>query len=54
MIIGITGGVGAGKSTVLKYIKEVCCEENIDCKIYLLDDEPKKLQILVCQCLKQL
>lgn len=44
MIIGITGGVGAGKSTVLKYIKEVCCEENIDCKIYLLDDEAKKLQ----------
>lgn len=44
MIIGITGGVGAGKSTVLKYIKEVCCENNTECQIYLLDDEAKKLQ----------
>lgn len=44
MIIGITGGVGCGKSTVLKYVQEVCKENNKDCQIYLLDDEAKKLQ----------
>jgi dephospho-CoA kinase len=32
-IIGITGGVGAGKSQILKYIKEHC-----NCKIVLADD----------------
>lgn len=32
-IIGITGGIGAGKSKVLKYIKEHC-----NCRIILADD----------------
>lgn len=32
-IIGITGGVGAGKSQILKYIKEHC-----NCKIVFADD----------------
>lgn len=44
MIIGITGGVGCGKSTVLKYVQKTCDENGIECKIYLLDDEAKKLQ----------
>ena len=33
IVIGITGGVGAGKSEVLKYMKESCC-----CRIVLADD----------------
>ncbi len=44
MIIGITGGVGCGKSTVLKYVQEVCDKNKKECQIYLLDDEAKKLQ----------
>lgn len=37
-IIGITGGVGAGKSTVLDYIKSIA-----DCKIIFTDDLAKDL-----------
>ena len=37
-IIGITGGVGAGKSTVLHMLKELC-----NCRIVMADDEAKKL-----------
>lgn len=44
MIIGITGGVGSGKSTVLKYIQEICQSKKKECDVYLLDDEAKKLQ----------
>ena len=36
--IGITGGVGAGKSTVLAYLKE-----NYKCHIALADDAAKSL-----------
>ena len=36
--IGITGGVGAGKSTVLAYLKE-----NYKCHIALADDLAKSL-----------
>lgn len=39
MIIGITGGVGSGKSTVLSYIKE-----KYDSIILLTDDIAKELQ----------
>lgn len=38
-VIGITGGVGAGKSTVLNYIKE-----NYKCRIILADDLAKELE----------
>lgn len=37
-IIGITGGVGAGKSTVLSLLKELC-----SCKIIMADDVAKNL-----------
>ncbi len=37
--IGITGGIGAGKSRVLKYLKEHC-----RCEIYLADDVAKELE----------
>ena len=37
-IIGITGGVGAGKSTVLNFLKEMC-----DCEIVMADDVAKDL-----------
>ena len=33
LIIGITGGVGAGKSSILQALKEHC-----NCKIVLADD----------------
>lgn len=39
MVIGITGGVGSGKSTVLNVIKE-----NTNCFLLLTDDIAKKLQ----------
>lgn len=39
MVIGITGGVGSGKTTILKIIKE-----NIDCNLLLTDDIAKDLQ----------
>lgn len=37
-IIGITGGVGAGKTTVLNLLKKLC-----SCKIIMADDAAKKL-----------
>ncbi len=37
-IIGITGGVGAGKSTVLNFLKEMC-----NCEIVMADDVAKDL-----------
>lgn len=39
-IIGITGGVGAGKSTVLNILKEIC-----KCKIVMADDVAKSLMV---------
>ena len=36
--IGITGGIGAGKSEILKFIKE-----NYNCRIYLADDVAKEV-----------
>lgn len=39
-IIGITGGVGAGKSTVLNILKEIC-----KCKIVMADDVAKNLMV---------
>ncbi len=39
-IIGITGGVGAGKSTVLSLLKELCC-----CRIIMADDVAKGLMV---------
>ncbi len=38
-VIGITGGVGAGKSTILSYI-----EKNYNSKIIMADDVAKKLE----------
>lgn len=37
-VIGITGGVGAGKSTVLHMLKELC-----RCEIIMADDVAKEL-----------
>ena len=39
-IIGITGGVGAGKSTVLKYI-----EDNYRCRVIFSDDVANKIKL---------
>lgn len=39
-IIGITGGVGAGKTTVLNILKEIC-----KCKIVMADDVAKGLMV---------
>ena len=39
MIIGITGGIGAGKSTVVQYIKE-----NYNVYVIVADDVAKQLQ----------
>lgn len=38
-LIGITGGVGAGKSAILRFINQHYC-----CKIYLADEVAHKLQ----------
>ena len=38
-IIGITGGVGAGKTKILSYIKE-----HYSCRIYLADEVAKQIQ----------
>lgn len=38
-VIGITGGVGAGKSEVLRYIKELC-----NCRILIADEAAHILQ----------
>ena len=37
-VIGVTGGVGAGKSTVLHMLKELC-----RCEIIMADDVAKEL-----------
>lgn len=39
-IIGITGGVGAGKSTVLNILREIC-----NCNIVMADDVAKGLMV---------
>ena len=39
-VIGITGGVGAGKSSVLNYIEEKC-----NCRIVLADDVGNKVKL---------
>lgn len=39
-VIGITGGVGAGKSTVLKMLKELC-----RCEIIMADDVAKSIMV---------
>ena len=36
-IIGITGGIGSGKTTITKYI------ESLGIPVYIADDEAKKL-----------
>lgn len=38
MIVGLTGGIGSGKSTVVSYFKKFT-----DAAIYIADDEAKKL-----------
>ncbi|MCR5746973.1 MAG: dephospho-CoA kinase [Lachnospiraceae bacterium] len=38
--IGITGGVGSGKSSVLDYLKK-----SVNCEIFISDEEAKKLYI---------
>ncbi len=38
-LIGITGGVGSGKSELLRYIKE-----HYNCRILLSDDAAKELE----------
>ena len=38
-IIGVTGGVGAGKSTVLKYIGD-----NYNCKVVFSDDVANEIK----------
>lgn len=48
-VIGITGGVGAGKSTVLNYIRE-----NYNCKIILADDLAKELELKGNRCYEPL
>ncbi len=40
MVIGITGGIGAGKSTVMNYMKE-----HFDCFIIMADDVARDLQM---------
>ena len=44
-VIGITGGVGAGKSTVLHMLKELC-----RCEIIMADDVAKELKIGRASC----
>ena len=40
-VIGITGGVGAGKSTVLKILQDIC-----SCNIVMADDVAKSLMVI--------
>lgn len=47
--IGITGGVGAGKSEILKYIAK-----HYRCEIYLADDVARKIQQSGTECFRQL
>lgn len=48
-IIGITGGVGAGKSEILKYIKD-----NYKCRIVLADDIGNEIKEPGCECYNKL
>ncbi len=47
--IGITGGIGAGKSEILKFIKE-----NYNCRIYLADDVAKEVRRPGTKCYDEL
>lgn len=47
--IGITGGIGAGKSEILKYIRE-----HYKCRIYLADDVAKEVRKPGTECYKKL
>ena len=47
--IGITGGIGAGKSEILKFIKE-----NYNCRIYLADDVAKEVRKPGTKCYDEL
>ena len=48
-IIGITGGVGAGKTTVLNQIKEMC-----NCRILIADEIAKNLQLPGEECYEKI
>ncbi len=43
-VIGITGGVGAGKSTVLQYLESVLGAYVIQADLLQLNEQPKKCQ----------
>lgn len=47
--LGITGGIGAGKSEVLKYIKE-----HYSCEIYLADEVAHEVKKSGTECFRQL
>ena len=47
--IGITGGVGAGKSEILKYIAK-----HYRCEIYLADDVARRIQQSGTECFRKL
>lgn len=47
--IGITGGVGAGKTEILKYIKE-----HYLCEIYLADEVAHEVKVAGTECFRQL
>ena len=49
LIIGITGGVGAGKSSVLQYMKE-----NYRCRVILADDVGNQVKLPGEICYNQL
>lgn len=48
-VIGITGGIGAGKSQVLQYIKQ-----HYDCRIILADDVGNEVKLPGKNCYRQL
>ena len=47
--IGITGGIGAGKSEIIKYI-----EKHYKCRVYLADDVAKKVREKGTDCYEKL
>ena len=49
LIIGITGGVGAGKSSVLQYM-----EDNYKCRVILADDVGNRVKLPGEICYNQL
>ena len=51
-IIGVTGGVGCGKSAVLCALKEVLGDER--CEILHADDAAKKIEQKGCRCYEEL